>query len=400
MSSSQTGSSWRKYLEDAAKAGDEVMKLLPENPDERLVGEADRVLAMTFAQAYWMLFHGDARWPEWIPFISFLIPSGAINPDTSYDCCRIDAEGTYRLSGFRGSARLLDFQLNHSMPGLRDHSGARTGGIDGDSLTLDADGRFQVLLSRKIPKGHSGDWRALPPETGSILMRQVRYDWENELDARVAIERLDVPVRQPMRSVSDTRERLNTIGSYITRYQRQFLGYKAQVRALGAANVLHRRVRKETGGAGEGGGMGAQVIYHGNFDLDDDEVLLIETVLPERCHYWNIQVTDEMHLAIDPVFCQTSLNGFQARLDADGKFRAVIAASDPGVPNWLDTSGLKRGGIIGRWTRADSAPMPSTKILKLSELRKHLPAATPIVSPEEREQVLRARCRAAQLRKR
>ncbi len=35
----------------------------------------------------------------------------------------------------------------------------------------------------------------------------------------------------------------------------------------------------------------------------------------------------------------------QAVLDADGKFRAVLALTDPVVPNWLDPVGNTRGKL-------------------------------------------------------
>jgi len=366
-------------------------------PDDE--AELDRLLAMTFAQAYWMNFHADPAAPEWLPFISQLIPSGAINPDTLYYSVQIDPEGSYRLTGDRGTIRMLDFNLGQRQVGSDGQSGARTGSIDGDSLTLDADGNFDLIISKERP-ANAVDWRPMPPGTGSLLMRQVSYDWENERDARVAIERIDLSIMRPRPSAAETQRHLNRLPDHMRIYQQQFMGYKAQVRALGPANQLHTRIRHEKGGAGTGGGLGGQIIYHGNFDLAEDEALLVETAIPSECFYWNIQVTDRLHLAIDPVYHQTSLNGHQALLDADGKFRAVISVRDPGVPNWLDTAGYSSGGIIGRWTRANGAPVPDTRVVKLAELRDHLPSDTPIVSAEEREERVRQRSRAMQRRRR
>jgi hypothetical protein len=96
----------------------------------------------------------------------------------------------------------------------------------------------------------------------------------------------------------------------------------------------------------------------------------------------------------------SSLNGATAKVSSDGKFRAVIALEDPGVPNWMDPAGFKQGTIYGRWFDCDSAPLPALKRVKLSELRDHLPKDTPIVTPEERAAELRARVRAAQRRRR
>ncbi len=89
-----------------------------------------------------------------------------------------------------------------------------------------------------------------------------------------------------------------------------------------------------------------------------------------------------------------------ATLSSDGKFRAVIALEDPGVPNWLDPAGYTEGGIYGRWYDCDSEPLPTLKRVKLAELRDHLPADTPVVTPEERAEELRVRVRACQRRRR
>jgi hypothetical protein len=81
---------------------------------------------------------------------------------------------------------------------------------------------------------------------------------------------------------------------------------------------------------------------------------------------------------------QSSLNGHQAALDADGVFRAVVSARDPGVANWLDTVGHREGSLIYRLNIADSAPYPETRVVPWSGLQRELPADTRRVAPLER----------------
>ena len=90
----------------------------------------------------------------------------------------------------------------------------------------------------------------------------------------------------------------------------------------------------------------------------------------------------------------------EAVVDADGRFRAVISLQDPGVPNWLDPAGFKQGTIYGRWYDCDSSPLPTLQRVKFAELRNHLPADTPLVTPEQRAEELRRRVRACQRRRR
>ncbi len=116
--------------------------------------------------------------------------------------------------------------------------------------------------------------------------------------------------------------------------------------------------------------------------------------------YWNFQLNDPYFNAVEYVYRLSSTNGHFARLGSDGKFRAVISLQDPGVPNWLDPAGFKQGTIYGRWYDCDSCPTPTLKRVKFAQVRDHLPADTPTVTPEERAEELRARVRAAQRRRR
>ena len=70
------------------------------------------------------------------------------------------------------------------------------------------------------------------------------------------------------------------------------------------------------------------------------------------------------------------------------------------MPNWLDPVGTTYGMLIGRWYAADSLPMPTLTSVPLADIRRHLPADTPVVSPAERAEQLRTRRLGAQLRRR
>jgi len=89
---------------------------------------------------------------------------------------------------------------------------------------------------------------------------------------------------------------------------------------------------------------------------------------------------------------QTSLSFKQAHVDTDGKFRCVVAHADPGVPNWLDTGGNRRGFIFYRWLRpAAHLPSPVGQVVKLGELRTLIPKDHPQVDQATRHKQLSAR---------
>jgi hypothetical protein len=113
-----------------------------------------------------------------------------------------------------------------------------------------------------------------------------------------------------------------------------------------------------------------------------------------------VQLSDPLWNAVDWLNRQSSINARQARLDGDGRLRAVIALEDPGVPNWLDPGGFDNGSIMIRWNRASSGPTPALTSVPAAELRRHLSPDTPVVTPEQRDESLRARRRGVQWRRR
>ena len=121
------------------------------------------------------------------------------------------------------------------------------------------------------------------------------------------------------------------------------------------------------------GGAAENVTVWGSWELADDEALIIE-VRPPDALYWSVSLGNHWWETIDYANHQSSLNGHQALLDADGVFRAVVAGTDPGVANWLDTAGHHQGAMIFRWVRAADAPVPSTRLVALADLAE-IPAA-------------------------
>ena len=87
----------------------------------------------------------------------------------------------------------------------------------------------------------------------------------------------------------------------------------------------------------------------------------------------------------------SSLNGFQAVIGPDGVRRYVIAHRDPGVPNWLDLAGHHRAFAHFRAVWCAQAFAPTTTVVAVDDLRTHLPAAHPVVTPAQRRTELEQR---------
>ena len=125
--------------------------------------------------------------------------------------------------------------------------------------------------------------------------------------------------------------------------------------------------------------------------------MILEIALPQ-CHHWSVGLANYYWEAIEYASRQSSINGHQAVIDTDGVFRAVISHIDPGVPNWLDTTGLREGSMIYRWNQADGAPIPAAQVVKLADLRTLLPPETRTVTAQERAATIERRREAVRRR--
>jgi hypothetical protein len=116
--------------------------------------------------------------------------------------------------------------------------------------------------------------------------------------------------------------------------------------------------------------------------------------VPNTCDYRSLILTNEIYETTDWINNHSALNDTQARPGKDGRLRIVVSAKDPGIANWMDTSGYPRGVIQGRWTGCDSQPIPEVHKVMVAEVVSLLPKDTPRVSPEQRQMILRERRRA------
>ena len=385
-------SAWRGWLETMAKA-DSVLDSLTDPADPQARAEAHRLLFAALATGYQTAF-ADADRPDFVPSVSNVLNTVGVNPDFIYGAARIDGGGVYRLSGQRGDGVFVFIDLVAGGLGPMEQLGPSVGMIDLDACTLGPDGAFDILVGGQRPEDHAGDWFPLEPRTVTIGLRHAYYDWGVGQELRIAIERVDRPVGGALMPATEIVHRLDRLSAFVERYAGFALGYGQRQRAQGFINSL-----EYDDWAGRGGVAG-QHYYQGIFRLEAGQAMIIDTAMPDQVRYWNVQLNDPLWNTIDWINHQSSLNGGQAVLDSDGRFRAVIAIDDPGVPNWLDPAGWLEGSLMLRWTGASSGPEPTLKIVPAAEVRDHLPSDTPVVTPSQRDEALRRRRRGAQWRRR
>ncbi len=390
------GEAWPSMSEVLAPYVDRA-PWLPEHfkHDPQLRRELDVFLTVLNSSAYFYnLFH-DVDYPDFWPCYSTAFPIGFNNPDDVYLITAVEDTGVYRITGYRGTVHILQFEVGSS-PMQTWGFGEFTSSVreyepDRDAEVA-ANGRFDVVLSTREnrPVEHVGDWWEMQPGAMFVMIRKRSYDWAGEIDARIAIDRVDVPALRPRRSEQEIARRVGMLHTTVRNWAFKMAAWFESLADRGLVNQVAPYSTL--------GGIDAQTYHHGIFEIAEDEALVLDTDVPEECRYWMWHVTDQIMSSIDQVHRRSSLNGFTAELDPDGRLRAVISAADPGVPNWLDTGGHLRGGISGRWWSPSVVPEPRITRVKLDDLRDHLHPGTRVVSLEERDAEIRERRRATQLR--
>jgi hypothetical protein len=390
--------SWADQMRALEGVGDNLIAAWrPDGATEAEAQDMNKLALSILAEGYLCRVYTDVRRPVFMPLWNYAFNQGGPSPDYVYSTVEVDPKGVYRISGYRGTTRFVELTqqaIDMLSPKAMDGSTppyAFTNDLD--ELTIDEDGYFSVVMSAECPAGYSGDWWQLHDRTVRILMRRCSCDWNREVDARVAIERLGDPDGADM-TPEEIARRFSDLAAWIEGTIEFDMGLIRYYREHHGVNTLLR-----SGKIDEMGGLPKQAYYDGIHEIDDTEALIIETVLPRQCRYWQALVGDDRFCTVDWVNRQSSLNDVQAHIDSDGKFRAVISRLDPGVPNWLDKGDYPWGIIQMRWNHATDYPDPILTKVPFADIRDHLPADTPTLTPDERKESLRIRREGAQLRR-
>lgn len=382
-----SGRAWNQLLESLEQAGAVLRtERAPTTPVDRAAGYRHLMvlLALGIDEA---LRPSDPYHPVIKPGnVDSVLKWGMDCPDAAYVGAAIRPDATYRVRGRRGTVRYLGFQVMGGIESLAN--------LVAEDLTESADGSFEIVLSADH---QPGNWMPLGPGASSLVVRQFFYDWDNERPAELSIEctsRPDGSERPAVGAVSPpavVARQLIALGDFVEASVLFWLDIEEAGRAQGLNHFREPAARTDIGGAAE------NVTVWGSWDLEPDQALVIE-VTPPDARYWSVALGNYWWESIDFANHQSSLNGHQATLDADGVFRAVVSLQDPGIANWLDPSGSRQGPMIFRWVRADHAPVPTTRVVPLGALDAELPAGTARVDPAGRRRTVEARRAAVERR--
>lgn len=388
---------WRELSERVAALGELVTgEGTPASEAQRAAGF--RYLTRFLAAGIRVCIESDdADTPVFARMIENQLSWGLDNPDCNYSWAPVRGDAEYRISGWRGSAKQLEFQVNTGhfgdgrMPALSGGEGGwkTLSFLTGDDLESGPDGRFEIALSREK---RPGNWLALGEEARFVLVRQYFEDWEAETPGRFAIERVGAPYPPAPLAPEQLRERLELLFQWLD------AGAKCWDKVSRLLLGLEPNTLFVVEPGGDRPGLHGQAYGMGPYRCAPDEAVIVEFAAPRSCRLWSLALSNFWWESLEFGARQSSLNSASAAADSDGVVRAVISHRDPGVPNWLDCEGCEAGTLAVRFLFAEPVPKPVLRRVPLARLRDELPAETPVVTPEQRSGILARRHRALQLR--
>lgn len=403
--------------------------------DPRLLAEGYRYLLGFAFGAIERSFFGDPDFPYFRRAVQIVDKATIDNSDAMYLTAVIDGSRSYRVRGRAADHRhwngeppvtsgpkapqYVIFEVGAGYAGdsgsileLRPGGGRiGTGSLDISDLVVDAEGRFEILLAPSRPEDHEANFIATQRVTrdgrtwsaDNLTLRVLFHDWEREQALDLHIEQigkegLSPPVLDPAKAAHAMR-RVGEIVDNQMRFWNEF--YDVVLETYGDRNgdgqcMMPRNDLNEPNAAAlaTGGGQSTNIYSGGIYELAADQALVIETEVPIPPLYSGFHLSNLWGESHDYANRQSSLNGHQAQPDPDGRIRYVVSHTDPGVPNWLDTTGLAEGFMAVRWSYAkvpDQLPSVRVALVPADEVRQHLHPDTPQVTPAARREQIAIR---------
>jgi hypothetical protein len=313
-------------------------------------------------------FDDDPRQPVFRQIVTSTRKSLGDNADAIYFDAAVSSDYAYRVGGRTAGAVYVSFTIEaHAADGRFPQ---RTAGVLNDTqFDVDADGGFEVFLGGPA---RDRNWIALEPEASRVT---TRHYWESERspaippvpDVALEIEVVDGLPPLPRPSDASVAAGLRRVTRYVrSRSLEQPKPGEGERPPFVSQepNVFPKPVTP-----GEHALAAFDAAYSmAPYVLGPDEALVMTGRWP-ACRCANVSLWNRHLQTYDFAHRQVSLNRVQTTLDPDGAFRIVIAHSDPGVPNWLDTEGRPFGMVFWRYFLPSSEiDTPQAKVVKLEDL--------------------------------
>ena len=341
-------------LSDAIAEAERLVTEAPHIETEADLLEGLQYLAGCIAACTHLAFDYDRDHPFLQSGTGPFTKMGLDNPDTLYFGSRLRAGHDYVVTGRRGTTTDLSFQL-----------------LGGEYTDDNVPASQAAFDDRELPIGRDGsfEWRVRPTSPGQLVIREVYGDWSAQRGT-LAISRLDTAGTAPPPLTRETIDkRYATAGKQLVNRVKTWLQFPQWF-------YLNIPVNTMVAPRLTPGGLATQYSSAGHFDLRPDQALVI-TIPVSDAPYMGFQLGSLWYISLDYINHQTSLNNTQAQRDPDGKVRIVVSDHNPGVTNWVETLGHRRGYLQFRWQRISrhltDADGPAVELVDIDAVPSRLP---------------------------
>jgi hypothetical protein len=328
---------------DAVAEAERIITGAPHVQTETDLAEGYDYLAGNIRASLQLAWAYQREFPYFIASAGPYTKMGLDNPDTLYFHSYLRDDAEYVVTGRRGTTADLSFQVlngDYSPVEVPDSLSA----FDDRQIELAPDGTFELRFGPAAGRpGHN--CFTLGPGSAMLLVREVYSDWATEQRGTISIRRGDragcVP---PAPDLATMEKRYRVAGKILLSRLRTFLAFPEWF-------YLNLPVNTLTQPRPTPGGLVTQFSSAGHYDLGDAQAMIVTVPAAGRstAPYQGIQLGSMWYISLDYVNHQTSLTADQARVDPDGMLRFVISERDPGVANWLECTGHRRGYVQLRW---------------------------------------------------
>jgi hypothetical protein len=326
------------------------------------------------------LHHAIEVWFECTPerpaFKRFVTPEKKLlgdNPDAIYFATPVSAAHRYRIRGNVAGATYTSFTVERGAAEGKSATGIGAT-LNDTQFRVAPDGSYEITVSAEKPT--SGDWLRLDADAGSI---STRHYYEREVSIAtdrlhhipLVIERLDVKGPPPPPTDASVAAGLRRVANFLRGTVQPARRDPKQLPPwVSLVPNQFPQPKKDESNKGVGFAAVDNVYSMAPFVLAPDEALVIRGRYP-KCRFANVVLWNRFTQTFDYTYRRVSLNRRQTKLEADGSFKIVLAAKDPGVPNWLDTEGRPSGSLFWRFQLPEEPIAPlTTKVVKLAEAAK------------------------------
>ena len=226
---------------------------------------------------------------------------------------------------------------------------------------------FEILLSADQ---QPGNWFALDPDATFVHVRDYYFDWQPREPATFVIERLDTQGLPAASSPPSGSRRCST-----TPRTKSSIRWPTSASTRRSSAERASRTRSATRRS-SGGECATSSTATRSCRCPDDDALVVE-IDPSDASMWDVMLYNRpWYEPLDFAKRVTSLNHRQVQTNADGTVRIVVANTDPGIANWLDTEGRAEVLATIRWFRPPAEPTVRAQLVPRAQLADHLPRDT------------------------